>query len=860
MTFPHLLINHEKSLKIKNEENYNTRTPPLDGHVIKCYNLPLHIREGIFYYLLDIQKNAEFEIKKVIKPVEEETNLYPWKVICNDKFAKFLLKKEKIQIYDDLKNNNRVLVRLINETELNGKTSGLNEIQQEENEGKDKEKKEPQEQKEQKKQKEQDDSIHFGKNDSVGEEQIVEGRHLTKDLFESIIIQKRDETKGSIFRFTNCRRYEKDEEDISRLSGRHNIHVASSCQNYESIERNNKNKGNVYDDQERSRLNEIVQYNESYLNCSEEIENERNRSDKKVHYCLYNEKLVGVEAEDDIENSEWDYSEVNSERDLFRNGFDSESSFSIHGEGISKWSREKQFRHEVDETDEGDETDGGEEDTHEKPMSTEVSSNMNKKRREYQDHRNYNPGKEKRYRESYESNNVRNRWKEKYGEIIEKKDFSSQYVENRNYSNTSDTKSGSELKSTNSSYRYDDTRVLNCDESIFSNTTMRSKNHSSNNNPSNYAKVQSEEGKNKNNRVIEERNICEKRRNRKYNCDIIQGIINEQNEIFKKLKKLKKREKKIIGIKKITIYFYEGNMEEIIQEIREEDVERKISLNIDPPIEEKKKFFWDNYGWRIDDDNQDVTISISQKIKDKGGNENENKEEENKMEEELMQMQQQEWMGKHDQRRYNTGDETNGEKKSDRRKRNKEVRSCSSGTSGRSLERRIQKKSCSMDRRSKQECIEQKRRGSMIWPSNLGWKEISEEIKEKLCVVIKNKPAEWSDYDLRKFIESQFSSTDRCPVFEDIFLTKSCPTIATVAFKNEILRENFLKHHKFKLPSSIKTYTNDRNYGSSNNTSGNYYYNNRYSNFLTLEEYMISRNGTQLNNQKKHLYQKKRRW
>ncbi|ETW52384.1 hypothetical protein PFUGPA_05392 [Plasmodium falciparum Palo Alto/Uganda] len=135
----------------------------------------------------------------------------------------------------------------------------------------------------------------------------------------------------------------------------------------------------------------------------------------------------------------------------------------------------------------------------------------------------------------------------------------------------------------------------------------------------------------------------------------------------------------------------------------------------------------------------------------------------------------------------------------------------------------------------------------VIWPNKLSWKEISNEIKKKLCVVIKNKPAEWNHYDLQNFLVSQFHNKNYIPTFQDIFITKSCPTIATVAFKNEEERNYFLDHQKFKLPN-LKHHHKDLN-------KNNIYY-NKYSNFLVLQEYVISYN-TQSNNNPKKYYQDK---
>ncbi|EAA18359.1 hypothetical protein [Plasmodium yoelii yoelii] len=101
-----LLIN-EESKRLANKKS------DLEGCVIKCYNIPSNINETIFEYLCELLNDKSYKINKIIKPTNQETcSSYPWKIICNDKLASFLLKKKKIFIYDDSEKNNKIYVKI----------------------------------------------------------------------------------------------------------------------------------------------------------------------------------------------------------------------------------------------------------------------------------------------------------------------------------------------------------------------------------------------------------------------------------------------------------------------------------------------------------------------------------------------------------------------------------------------------------------------------------------------------------------------------------------------------------------------------------------------------------------------------
>ncbi|CAD2101103.1 conserved Plasmodium protein, unknown function [Plasmodium vinckei] len=99
-------LTNEQPKKLSNNKSN------LEDYVIKCYNIPANINETIFEYLCELLDDKSYEIKKIIKPINQETCSYPWKIICNDKLASFLLKKKKIFIYDDSEKNNKIYVKV----------------------------------------------------------------------------------------------------------------------------------------------------------------------------------------------------------------------------------------------------------------------------------------------------------------------------------------------------------------------------------------------------------------------------------------------------------------------------------------------------------------------------------------------------------------------------------------------------------------------------------------------------------------------------------------------------------------------------------------------------------------------------
>ncbi|EUD67099.1 hypothetical protein C922_02683 [Plasmodium inui San Antonio 1] len=795
MTLPHLLMNHERGTPIAAKQ-YD-RGPP-DGHVVKCYNLPEHIcGEGILYYLLDVQKDAGFEIKKVLRPVKEETNLYPWKVICNEKFASFLLQQERIQIYDDLKRNNRVLVRLPRGKETHGEEACT-------------------------------DGLDKG------------GDVPPDDTVEDGVAPKKEETKGTIFRFIHPRKDDGDAGDSTGDPSCYSSHLVSSSQSYDLNEVKKVNRGLIDAASISITIGEGAPRGDgSYLSLGPEFERDLGQIGNGVQYCLYEESLSGGEDPRGGDGNGYDDgdSSDDSEGDLSNDGdsdwFGSESRFATDGEGIPKRRRDNPCRAEKHHG-EGDE----------EVAWTKSHTRMNNKPREGQDSAKEDSQEEReKYAESYRSSNSKNIKRHKCEDYYQRKD-SFKFIRNRNHSNTSDTKSGSELKSLVSFYRNDDTSVRNGEEGIITGAPSCSKRHSS--------IMSFDWEKDPKGRDTQENKDClladqmdeHTKRSRKKNTsyDAIEAIINEQRELLRKIKKRKKMNRR--GLNHINIYFCPGSIDQIVRDVREEDAGVSVPTMVEFPLEEKRQFLLNVYGWRMedhhkdhhrDDHHQDEDLQQPvHKIKLKRGNQNgegkDHIEEGTEIEKDPL-----------DQSYYNQGKGPNRDEASQGEQsiredtsRNGFHENRASVISGRSVERR-------------QDGYDPKRGGLAIWPSHLGWKEISEEIKSKLCVVIKNKPAEWSDYDLRKFIESQFSGTNHFPVFEDIFLTKNCPNIATVAFKNERLKENFLKCQKFKLPSSIRRYGND----------GSYHHSSRYSSFLILQEYIVSHNGSHLHNAKKQSGQRK---
>ncbi|KJP89527.1 hypothetical protein AK88_00738 [Plasmodium fragile] len=801
MTLPHLLMNHERGTPIA-EEQYDGDPP--DGHVVKCYNVPSHIcGEGILYFLLGVEKNAGFEIKKVLRPVKEETNLYPWKVICNEQFASFLLQKERIQIYDDIKRNNRILVRVPHGKETNGEEAATVQVDR-------------------------------------------GGDGTLNDTVEHGVAPKKEDTKWSIFRFINPQKNDADGDDGGRGDPScYSSHVVSSAQNYDLGEVKKMNKGIFDTDSVSSNIGETAPGGDnSHLSLDREFATDSHQIGNGVEYRLYDESLLGGEdnrggdGERDDDGDRSDESESDLSNDGNSDWFGSESSFAMDGEGIPQGRIRGLWRGERNRAEDGEEA-----------ASRMGQDRMGHKRRQGQHSANEDSQEEEEhYEESYRGSNYRNVKAQMGDDYYQRKD-SFKWVESKKNSNTSDTKSGCELKSLVSSCRNEDTSVRNGEEGIMSSASSGRK-WSGNIAPSDWVKAPhggiTHENKNDMEEdEMDEHNLKGKSRKKNATCDAIKGIINEQKELLKKIKRRKKMNKR--GVAKINIYFCPGSMEEIITDIREEDAGVKVPTMIDFPLEEKRQFLLDAYGWTMEDHHhQDEDFQRpGHKIKWKRGNQHGDDEKHmgratDMEEDDLL-----------DQTCYKQGERQNREETSHRGQRHIREDTHHNGLheergsafSGRSEERR-------------RDGCDPKRGGSTIWPSHLGWKEISEQIKSKLCVVIKNKPAEWSDYDLRKFIESQFSGSNHFPVFEDIFLTKSCPTIATLAFKNERLRDHFLKCHKFKLPSSIRRYAHDGNRGGGN-TTASYHYNSRYSNFLILQEYIVSHNASHINNAKKQPCQRK---
>eukprot|EP00922_Rhytidocystis_sp_ex-Travisia-forbesii_P042320 GHVS01063224.1.p1 GENE.GHVS01063224.1~~GHVS01063224.1.p1 ORF type:complete len:397 (+),score=15.32 GHVS01063224.1:132-1322(+) len=87
-----------------------------------------------------------------------------------------------------------------------------------------------------------------------------------------------------------------------------------------------------------------------------------------------------------------------------------------------------------------------------------------------------------------------------------------------------------------------------------------------------------------------------------------------------------------------------------------------------------------------------------------------------------------------------------------------------------------------------------------VWPVETPWRDVSDEAKRKLCVVFRNKPAEWDRGFLEDFMHSQFEGDPNAPIIQSIFMTKQFPKLATIACHDETSRNRFMRIGVFKLP------------------------------------------------------------
>eukprot|EP00922_Rhytidocystis_sp_ex-Travisia-forbesii_P042322 GHVS01063226.1.p1 GENE.GHVS01063226.1~~GHVS01063226.1.p1 ORF type:complete len:418 (+),score=9.97 GHVS01063226.1:106-1254(+) len=88
----------------------------------------------------------------------------------------------------------------------------------------------------------------------------------------------------------------------------------------------------------------------------------------------------------------------------------------------------------------------------------------------------------------------------------------------------------------------------------------------------------------------------------------------------------------------------------------------------------------------------------------------------------------------------------------------------------------------------------------VMWPIDSAWRDVSDDAKRKLCVVFRNKPAEWDRGLLEVFMHTQFDGDTDAPIIQSIFMTKQFPKLATIACQDETSRNRFMRIGAFKLP------------------------------------------------------------
>ncbi|CRH03737.1 conserved Plasmodium protein, unknown function [Plasmodium relictum] len=844
MILPSLFINHKKEINLK--DNY------LNDHLIKCYNLPSYINESIFEFFLELLNDKSFEIKKVIKPINEETNLYPWKIICNENFANFLLKKRKVLVCNDSINNNRIFIKLsYKKKNINQDLFKDDETLIEQNDILKLKDKKPEEEllnfsnyhNETKInlniKNENNQGINFqGKNEKNCEEkfheQIKENEKIYNDeKKEGSMVQEKDINKIEIKKNkeTNTKKngedikeieyceyfddnnndeyyyYDEDEEeeesfyeddyesfyeddnenfyeddnDIFNFEG-HTHEIKENIINNKLLEENNIKK--LFD------LNLDISYNKNEKNslnsniCDTYIKN-----NYQIKNCDNNNKELNAITDNKINN---EISISNSENLSLINKKEKDNPI-INISHINK--KQKCIININDHL-----------------ISEKSYSSLN--------YKSNNSKKTVTQEQNDNLNNSNSCNKELSANTLEINDIKK---ETNSYTNTSDTKSGSEVKSNYSSVKF-------YDHSASSNKNDNSCNKINEERESNYS-VNKEY--NINNFTNKEEKDFEKKNknNNKKKIYIMNQFesINKENILWEKFKR-KKRKKKNQNVKKFFIYFYKGNIDEIIEDIREED-KSKISNNVQVKKEDSEIY--------LKNDNID-----NKNVIEKGSYLLEQEEEKE---------QEQEIQGDEKKREKNDLQKQRVEKEVDDQHHIVEKQEDKKNENKNNLESSISNNNLlesELNNYRNNEFSHNRTIDIKTWPSNLSWKEISDEIKEKFCVVIKNKPPQWNEYELQEFLESQFSNKNFIPNFEYIFITKSFPTIATIAFKDEISKKSFLELRKFKLPLSLKNYNNDNynNYNNSsnyNNHNNNYNINNnnsKFSNFLIIQEYIISHN------------------
>ncbi|SBS92474.1 conserved Plasmodium protein, unknown function [Plasmodium ovale] len=848
MILPPLFINQKK------EKNEN-EAKRVNDHVIKCYNVPGNVNEHMFLFLLQLLNNESFVIKQIVKPINEETSLYPWKIICNDKLAFFLLKKKKILIYVDCENSNKILIKIEKENNSNGKVWDGNDIPSK--------------------------VLDKNENDRDSEKGECINNYLgVKD--EKVDTCFQEETK-LLKSFDGCNKsweqFSKGYEQLGEYTGMvYGINKKNETVNERITIQGKEDKINNHYSGKEEREKYLATKTEGvYFRPNEEKHSKMIRigNNNDIEYCEY---PVGEDIDE-----EWDsytysdgdsnsYSDGDSDSysDVISDGGSSDKPQGEEVKGVKRMKTNSTCQECSSEGIKGGKTGGKSQERSEEhnggsgarngkvTKDSEVpqwKNNLheNSKHKEMEDYNekvNYISKKCERENcsdcylrnmehSSKEENEVCHKKSETHGKKYNiKKDLSE--GGGKNNSNVSDLKRSIELKSGDPFFRIGDICIDKCKDEMASETNEIIENWCNDLSEEEKGMVKKGEKKRKRKDYYEKTFYAERKED--ILCDI---LTREEYDLLETLKRKKKHlKKKKNSRKKFPIYFIEGALDEVIEDIREED-RKKILPSVEETIHDCEMSL--HFG-RSEDG------TIDQKVKTERDSESAHcKGEEmgvtkkGKVEEEEKQA------GKQgDKLRATTG------KKYDEKKEileNYGVEGNLSKYQPNTSSEKSRNKTNKRDDQNGSEIVGGCKTDDTLkrWPKHLRWKEIPEDIKEKFCVVVKNKPPEWNEYDLRKFIESQYVNKKYAPIFEDIFITKNCPTIATVALKDELAKKKFLSNEKFKLPYSLRKFNYDNN---SNSSKTNYYYSNRYSSFLLLQEYMISHNLNQTNYYKKQFHDK----
>ncbi|SBT32558.1 conserved Plasmodium protein, unknown function [Plasmodium ovale wallikeri] len=869
---------------VKKEKNEN-EAKPVNDHVIKCYNVPGNVNEHMFLFLLQLLKDETFIIKQIVKPINEETSLYPWKIICNDKLAYFLLEKKKILIYVDYKNSNKVLIKIEKENNSNGNVWHGNDIP----------------------------SKILDKNENNQDCEKGECVNNYLGVKDDKVATCFEEENFFLKSFDGCNKsWEQLRKGFPQLGEYTGLVYGIKNKNETVNERitiqgKEDNIINHYNEKKEREKYLVSKTEDVYFRPNEE------KHSKMIHigynndieYCEY---PVGEDIDEEWDSytysdgDSYTYSDgdsnsysdgdsnshgnehsnnnsnghsnnnsnghSNSHSDVISDGGSSDNPQGEEVKGAKRMKTNSSCQECSSERRRGKKTGGKSQERSEEhnggggardgkvTKDSEVAqwknnlheNSKHKEREDYNEKVNYMSKKCERGNcsDSYlrnmehtskEENEVCHKKCETHGKKYNiKKDLSEKG--GKNNSNVSDLKSSIELKSGDPFLQSNDVCIDKGKNEMANETNEIIENWC--NDLSEEEKGMGKKGEKKRKRKDDYEKTFYAERKEDILCDI---LTREEYAFLQTLKRKKKHLKKQKNSrKKFPIYFIEGTLDEVIEDIREED-RKKILPSVEATIQDCEVSL---HCGRSEDG------TIEQKVKTERDSESAHCEGEEmdvakkgKIEEEEKQA------GKQGDKICATKGKEYDEKK--------EILE-NSGVEGKLS--KYQPNIYSEKSRNETKKRDDKNGSEIVggcktddtlkrWPKHLRWKEIPEDIKEKFCVVVKNKPPEWNEYDLRKFIESQYVNKKYAPIFEDIFITKNCPTIATVALKDELAKKKFLSNEKFKLPYSLRRFNYDNN---SNSSNTNYYYSNRHSNFLLLQEYMVSHNLNQANCYKKQFH------